>query len=104
MLNADQVQERKAVLLEQEQDNPPVLWWMSFCDPEKPKGKQFLGVCIVSAPGLMHAHQKALALGINPGGEILAAQVEDIPGEYMNKLLSRADIEAAGFIRRQRKG
>lgn len=97
-MNAEQVQERKAMLMAQEQDNPPTLWWMSFCDPEKPKGQQFLGVCIVEAPGFMHAHQKAWALGINPGGEIQATQVESVPVEYLDRLLSRAELEAAGLV------
>lgn len=97
-MNEPQVQELKELLLAEEQDNPPVLWWMSFCDPEKPKGQQFLGVCIVEAPGFIHAYQKAWALGINPGGEIQAAQVEGIPGEYMNKLLSSAELKAAGLV------
>lgn len=98
MLNAEQVQERKAMLLAQEQDNPPSLWWMSFCDPDKPKGQQFLGVCIVEAPSFMHAHQKAWVLGINPGGEIQAILVEGVPAEYHDKLLSRAELEAAGLV------
>jgi hypothetical protein len=93
-----EVQERKAMLLAQEKGNSPALWWMSFCDPDKPKGQQFLGVCIVGAPGFMHAHQKAWALGINPGGEIQAVQVEGVPTEYLDKLLSRAELEAAGLV------
>jgi hypothetical protein len=98
MLNAEQVEERKAMLLAQEQDNPPVLWWMSFCDPTKPKGQQFLGVCIVEAKGFVHAHQKLWTLDINPGGEIQAMQVVGVPTEYHNKLLSRAELEAADLV------
>lgn len=98
MLNAEQVQERKAMLLAQEQGNPPALWWMSFCDPDKPKGQQFLGVAIVEAPGFIHAHQKTWSLGINPGGEIQASQVEDVPAEYRNRLLSLIELEAAGLV------
>ena len=97
-MNAEQVQERKAMLLAQEQDNPPAQWWMSFCDPDKPKGQQFLGVAIVEAPGFIHAHQKAWALGINPGGQIQASQVDGVPAEYHDKLLSLADLEAAGLV------
>lgn len=98
MLNAEQVQERKAMLMEQEQGNPPALWWMSFCDPHKPNGQQFLGVAIVEAPGFMHAHQKSWALGINPGGEIRATRVEGVPVEYHDKLLSLKELEAAGLV------
>lgn len=71
---------------------------MSFCDTKRPVGQQFLGVCIVEAPGLMHATQKAWALGINPGGEIKALQISGVPAEYLDKLLSRAEIEASGLV------
>lgn len=97
-LNERQVRERKAMLLAKEQDNPPAQWWMSFCDPNKPKGQQFIGVCVVKAPGFMHATQKAWDLGINPGGEIQAYRVNDVPVEYHDKLLSLAELEAAGLV------
>lgn len=97
-MNAEQVQERKAMLLAQELGNPPAQWWMSFCDPDKPKGQQFLGVVVVEALGFMHAQQKAWALGINPGGEIQACQVDGVPVKYHDKLLSRAELEAAGLV------
>lgn len=86
-MNAEQVQERSAMLLAREQNNQPALWWMSFCDPDKPKGQRLLGVAIVEAPGLFHAHQKAWALGINPGGEMRACRVEGIPIKYHDRLL-----------------
>jgi hypothetical protein len=89
---------RLLAALTKEQNNPPAQWWMSFCDPDKPKGQQFLGVSIVEASGFMHAQQKAWALGINPGGEIQGEQVEGIPAEYLNKLLSRAELEAADLV------
>ena len=98
ILNAKQVQERKVTLLEQEHEQSPALWWMSFRDPNKPKGRQFLGVAIVEAPGFMHAVQKTWELNINPGGEIVAEQVEGVSVEYHNRLLSRADLEAAGLV------
>lgn len=97
-MNAEQVQERRAMLMAQERGNPPAQWWMSFCDPDKPKGQQFLGVVVVEAPGFMHAHQKAWSLGINPGGEIQAFQVEGVPTEYHDKLLPVAELEAAGLV------
>lgn len=98
MLSAQQIQKRTLTLLAQEKNNTPKLWWLSFCDPTKPKGQQFLGVCIVEVPGFIHAQQKTWTLGINPGGEIQACQVEDVPPEYLDKLLSRAELEAAGFV------
>lgn len=97
-MNAEQIQERKKFLLAQEWDNPAVLWWMSFCDLEKPEGQQFLGVAIVEAPGLIHAHQKAWSLGINPGGQVQSVQVDGIAKEFHDRLLSYAELEAAHLI------
>lgn len=97
-MKAEQVQERKNFLLAEEKDNPPVLWWMSFCDPGKPTGQQFLGVVIVEAPGFVHAHQKSCALGINPGGEIQGMLVDGVAEEYRDRLLSLADLKAAGLV------
>jgi hypothetical protein len=46
------------------------LWWLSFCDPAKPKGEQFLGVALVEADDLPSATRRAWREGCNPGGEI----------------------------------
>ena len=97
-MDAEQVVARKAALLAREAYKTPVSWWMSFCDPDKPKGEQFIGVAIVVAPGFMHAHQRAWSLGINPGGEIQAFHVEGIDAHYHDRLLSRAELEAAGLV------
>ena len=98
VMDADQVVARKLELLAQEADATPVSWWMSFCDPDKPKGEQFIGVAIVVAPGLMHAHQLSWDMGINPGGELQGYQVEGVGAQYHNRLLSRAELEAAGLV------
>lgn len=45
-------------------------WWLSFADPTRPKGQQFLGVCIVEAVDEISAIKVAHALSINPGGEV----------------------------------
>lgn len=45
-------------------------FWLSFADPGKPRGSQFLGVVIVLAPDFLGAVRKAHALGLNPGGEV----------------------------------
>lgn len=45
-------------------------WWLSFADPDRPKGQQFLGLCIVEAVDEITAAKVAHALGINPGGEV----------------------------------
>lgn len=46
------------------------LFWLSFCDPDKPEGSQFLGACIVEASHFFNAVPAATVLGINPGGEV----------------------------------
>jgi hypothetical protein len=97
-MNALEVEARKAALLAEERNEPPISWWMSFCDPDKPKGEQFLGVVITKAPGLMHARQRAWMFGINPGGEIQAFPVEGIADDYHDRLLSLVELEAAGLI------
>jgi len=46
-------------------------WWLSFADPTRPTGTQFLGACIIpKAPNVMIAALKAKAHGCNPGGEV----------------------------------
>ena len=42
-------------------------WWLSFIDPE---GAGFLGVAIVEASGPLTAVERAVDLGVNPGGEV----------------------------------
>jgi hypothetical protein len=44
-------------------------FWMSFCDPELPKGSQFLGVAIVEAEAERTAIATAWDNDCNPGGE-----------------------------------
>lgn len=77
-------------------------WWLSFADPNKPEGEQFLGVIITLAGGIGEATQKLWDMGINPGGEVKAYpypdDVEPPPEHCRNKLLSKADLEEAGLI------
>ncbi|HKY40723.1 MAG TPA: hypothetical protein VJN18_32535 [Polyangiaceae bacterium] len=51
------------------------LWWLSFCDPAKPSGQQFLGACIVNACCMLDAIREAHSLGCNPGGEAVGHSV-----------------------------
>ena len=53
------------------------LWWLSFTDPQRPKGERFLGVALVETEEIADlreatkaAIQKAWATGCNPGGEV----------------------------------
>lgn len=74
-------------------------WWLSFADPDLPKGKQFLGVCVVDADDVADALKTAHAAGCNPGGEVQAFDVteaaEDPAFKRLPKyrLLSREEIE-----------
>ena len=76
------------------------LHWLSFCDPERPAGTQFLGAIVLECfedPGL--AASECWALGINPGGEMLMIDVPEekvawVREKYpLGKLLSTEDIE-----------
>ena len=84
-----------------EREQPQKVMWMSFCAGNKPKGQQFLGVIIMRAPGLMHAIERAWALGINPGGEVvttLLADASSVKPEHFDKLLSMSELRTYGYI------
>jgi hypothetical protein len=55
-------------------------FWLSFSDPDAPRGKRFLGVAIVdmdtdaSAVEIIRHTRK---LGINPGGAVAITQLDD---------------------------
>lgn len=73
------------------------LWWLSFSDPSAPKGSQFLGVCIIEAPGFIAAVDRAHQLGCNPGGEVLGEELEDgdpvPPSSYLHRLLGPQEMD-----------
>jgi hypothetical protein len=84
-----------AGLLPPAEDDP--LWWLSFADPERPAGTQFLGALIVQAPALEAAITRSHVLGLNPGGQIAIAG--PVPAAYItekwrDRLLSREEAEA----------
>ncbi len=82
-------------------------WWLSFCDPDKPTGQQFLGVAIVDvgeadmqrarpvADAVRAQHglgpvdddtawmaaaiQQSHRARCNPGGEVGAVHIDDAP-------------------------
>lgn len=79
-----------------------VVWWLSFVDPDLPKGERFLGACLVKA--LPARPQEALAEAwaqrCNPGGEVMFSEFPgDMPvpdvvfARYGNRLLSRAECQ-----------
>jgi hypothetical protein len=95
-------------------------FWMSFCDSARPKGKQFLGACVIdvtaaeaddaailvllrfpfaqpNAEWIAAATTNAHRLGCNPGGEIATMEITaDHPmlARYQRGvLMDRATIE-----------
>jgi hypothetical protein len=73
------------------------LYWMSFADPDKPKGQQFLGAVILEASSLSDAIQETWRKGINPGGEVVFLEIAPdkeylCPPETRNALLSREEL------------
>lgn len=73
---------------------------MSFADPQKPKGTQFLGVVITKCLGMAHAINKTHKLGINPSGEIMSQEIDPsrIKDCDFDKLLSEKDLTEKGYI------
>jgi len=73
------------------------MYWLSFADPELPKGSQFLGVVIVRSNDFITAVAYTHAKGINPGGEVRGVEFPDdarpIPEDMIDCLLSYEDIE-----------
>jgi len=71
------------------------MMWLSFVDPDKPKGKRFLGVAIVpDALEVVAGAKEAWRLKCNPGGEVsgtlIGANVASrIPIRYVGRLLTR---------------
>ena len=79
---------------------------LSFCDTQRPKGEQFLGVAIVAVPHLFEddegsavkfAIRETHRLGINPGGEVLTFEVppegEQLARQHVHRLMERAELE-----------
>lgn len=83
-----------------EDDGPETLWNLSFCDPDRPAGDQWLGSCIVGpARNLVAAMALSHAYRCNPGGEMqgVGFPVElagFVPREFCDRLLTREDIAA----------
>jgi len=72
------------------------LFWLSFVNPNKPVGEKFEGVVILEAEDGLAAVRRAWAMGLNPGGEALIAELmAPYPDtKYRNRLLTREEAEA----------
>lgn len=90
-----------------ERDGPPddlgvsaTRWWyLSFADPARPKGEQFLGAAIVDGEDLASAITSAWRRGCNPGGEVMGIEITSISDRvvesYRFRLLTRDEAEQA---------
>jgi hypothetical protein len=75
------------------------LWWLSFADPHKPEGQQFLGCAVMAGADLGAAARNAHVFGCNPGGEVLGVEFPEdlaalVPARWRRRLLSREDVAA----------
>lgn len=88
---------RTVEILAEESGEPVAWWWLSFCDPERPAGTQFLGACLVRARGFFSATHIARDRGCNPGGECqgLGPIPDDKPiaPRWTYRLLTKAECE-----------
>jgi hypothetical protein len=85
------------MVLEADPLAPERLWYMSFCDGDRPKGEQFLGSLYIRGKSFCGAVSKSHLLGLNPGGEILFVEVpldvaSRVPEEWIGRLLSREEL------------
>lgn len=81
------------------------LFYLSFCDVNKPKGQQFLGATIVAADDAMEAVAKSHRLGINPGGEVAIVEFEpdeetdhSMMAKYVNAFVPREEVFRDGAV------
>lgn len=73
------------------------IFYMSFADPERPAGTQWLGACVVEADTFIDAVAHARKVGCNPGGEVMGGEVpeERRPSpEFFDRLLTLDDVKA----------
>lgn len=73
-----------------------MFWYLSFADPRKPKGQQWLGAVIVEAPNFIRAVDRAHLLGINPGGEVKGwvLSCAEFDPRFVDRLLDMDGIKA----------
>ncbi len=80
-------------------------WWLSFADPARPKGRQFLGAAIVQGADIKDAVSRTWSLVVNPGGQIQYVEIPAAllpPEDMRGRLLGREDAERlAAAIDRQ---
>lgn len=82
-------------------------FYLSFADPDKPEGSQFLGATVVEADNVMLAVPESHRLGVNPGGEVAIIELEyltrreDMDADmlrYFRRFVPRDEVFADGAI------
>lgn len=71
-------------------------WYLSFADPSKPRGKQWLGGCYVKGDDIRQAMLRAWEAGCNPGGQIYGIPVENPGDAFVDRLLNKEQLRAIG--------
>ena len=92
-MNEQELLERAIELMAAEMKNPFTLWYLSYADDNG-----FRGGLYIQAFGPSNAALRANLQRLSPGGEVLIIGVplEQYPdSRYWNRLLTRAEIEAA---------
>jgi hypothetical protein len=74
-------------------------WYLSFADPHRPTGEQWLGGCVVAGIDIGQAVRTAAALSCNPGGEVAALEVprefvDRLPDEHVGRLITDRAVVA----------
>jgi hypothetical protein len=75
-----------------EQSQPLRQIWCSMCDPQLPKGSQFLGAVAIEARGIASALHELNSRGLNLGGEIMFVEMSPdkrIPDEWMYRVMDK---------------
>ena len=73
-------------------------FWLTFSDPDASSDKRFLGVAIFDMDesegelDVAEIVRRAHELGINPGGQVLVQEVEAIPDQYKNQLITDDEL------------
>lgn len=108
-LTDDEFRARVQADLDAHKDDPPVTWWLSFADPAKPPGEQFLGAMVVDhCRSLVEARLQLTLHGVeSPGGEIKGRgfTLDGVPPDVRDRfnalprltLLSREELARRGI-------
>jgi len=80
-------------------DIPIKTYYMSFCDPDKPEGKQYLGSIIIDGADVKDALKNSRIFSINPGGEVMFIDItkvtDKIKSTHKYRLLNEEEVDNA---------